>query len=288
MLAALGARVARAPALPARRADEAAGARTSPSTRGFRSPASPTRRTCASWPAPAATAFLARHGGLRERAGRHRRRGGRACRPPPRPHAYTVGQRRGLGVGGTPSRSTSTRTDARANTVTVGPRAALRRDATSARAIVRLHRAAGRGRRSVKLRYRSRRRLPVPRCASGAGSSSHEPAWGVAPGQTAVLLHGDRRRWDARRSPHEQSDLGRDPRDLPRVLRAARPPAPPVGLARARRRSTRRCCSRPPGCTRSSRYFLGLETAARDRADELPEVLSHAPTSRTSATPRAT
>ena len=95
-------------ALPARRADQARRSARSPPSTGCPSPPSPTRRTSASWPAPAARAFLARHGGLRERPGRDRRR--RRARRSARhrgAHDFTVGQRRGLRLGGTASRSTS-------------------------------------------------------------------------------------------------------------------------------------------------------------------------------------
>ena len=80
--------------------------------------------------------------------------------------------------------------------------------------------------------------------------------------------------WVVRRS-RDEHDLRRDPRALPRLLRAARPPAPAVGVARSRRPTTRRSCSPRRACTRSSR----TSSAGRRRrtpADELPEVLPHA------------
>ena len=68
-------------------------------------------------------------------------------------HRFTVGQRRGLGIGGgTPAYVLST--DARTNRVVVGPRDALRRSEVTLREAV-LHRDGARVDR-VKLRYRSR------------------------------------------------------------------------------------------------------------------------------------
>ena len=43
--------------------------------------------------------------------------------------------------------------------------------------------------REVKLRYRS---APLPCTLEKGTLTLAEPAWGVAPGQTAVLLQGDR------------------------------------------------------------------------------------------------
>ena len=51
----------------------------------------------------------------------------------------------------------------------------------------------------------------------------------------------------------------RDPRAVPVVLRGARPPAHALGVARAVRRTTRRCCSRPPGMQPFKPYFRGEE-----------------------------
>ena len=75
----------------------------------------------------------------------------------------------------------------------VGPRAALAAHTVPLTDAV-LHRDAARVDR-VKLRYRSEP-VPLPgRPGAGAPrsrSSSHEPALGVAPGQTACLMDGDR------------------------------------------------------------------------------------------------
>jgi tRNA-specific 2-thiouridylase len=98
---------------------------------------------------------------------------------------YTVGQRRGLGVHA-PEPVYVLRTDARTNTVTVGPREELAVDRVALRG-VRLHRGADEV-DAVKLRYRA---APVPCRLEGdvavLGSSFSAPA----PGQTAVFLAGD-------------------------------------------------------------------------------------------------
>ena len=136
-------------------------------------------------------AFLARHGGSSLGAapgdivdedgvvlGRH---DGHA--------SFTVGQRRGLGVGGgTPLYVLFT--DAASNRVVVGPRASLRTDRITVRD-ARLHRPASVV-DSVKLRYRSR---PLPARVGGSAPDLRlalgEPVLGAAPGQAAVLLSGD-------------------------------------------------------------------------------------------------
>src|SRR3954471_3243744 len=70
--------------------------------------------------------FLARHGGLRERAGDVVDTGGRPVGRHRGAHLYTAAQRRGIGVGGgTAEPLFVLRTDVEDNTVTVGPRAAL-------------------------------------------------------------------------------------------------------------------------------------------------------------------
>src|SRR5436190_1341745 len=137
--------------------------------------------------------FLARHGGLREHSGELVDSAGRIVGRHRGHHQFTIGQRRGLGVAASQPLYV-TATDAHANRVVVGPREELAtrrvqlRDAT-------LHRPAGRIDR-VKLRYRSR---PIPCAADPLPAGAHrqldlrlaEPAYGVAPGQTACLMAGD-------------------------------------------------------------------------------------------------
>jgi tRNA-specific 2-thiouridylase len=131
--------------------------------------------------------FLARHGGLRERPGDIVDRAGRRLGRHRGHHHFTVGQRRGIGIGGEDEPLYVLETDARSNTVTVGPRAALATTTVRVRG-VRLHRDA-REVDAVKLRYRS----PAVRCAFDGGETIAlaEPVHGAAPGQIACLLRGD-------------------------------------------------------------------------------------------------
>jgi tRNA-specific 2-thiouridylase len=136
-------------------------------------------------------AFLARHSRLRERPGEIVDGGGRVLGRHRGHHNFTVGQRRGLGVAaGDPLYVLST--DSAANRVVVGPRAALATSTVRVRDAVLL-RGGDRVDR-VKLRYRSR---PIG-CAVEGAAGRHpelclelaEPAYGVAPGQTACLMDG--------------------------------------------------------------------------------------------------
>jgi tRNA-uridine 2-sulfurtransferase len=97
---------------------------------------------------------------------------------------FTPGQRRGLGIA-TAEPLYAIRTDPRRNAVVVGPRPSLARTrvaARSGRLFVPVERV------EVKLRYRS---LASPATVSQTGRGFRlaldEPAFGVAPGQTAVL-----------------------------------------------------------------------------------------------------
>jgi tRNA-uridine 2-sulfurtransferase len=130
--------------------------------------------------------FLARHGALRERPGDIVDRAGRRLGRHRGHHHYTVGQRRGLGIGGVDEPLYVLKTDARANTVTVGPRAALETTTVRLRG-VRLH-ADETAVDAVKLRYRS---PAVPCALRGAELALAAPVHGVAPGQVACLLRGD-------------------------------------------------------------------------------------------------
>lgn len=138
--------------------------------------------------------FLRRHGGLRERDGAIVDSAGRTLGRHRGHHDFTVGQRRGIGVSA-PEALYVLATDATTNTVTVGTRAELERRSVSVRDAV-LHRD-GASVDAVKLRYRSR---ALPATVSAAGKGRHstlevelgEGFAGVAPGQTAVLMAGDR------------------------------------------------------------------------------------------------
>jgi tRNA-uridine 2-sulfurtransferase len=134
--------------------------------------------------------FLRRHAGLGERRGAIVTREGAVVGEHAGQHEFTVGQRRGLGIGGGEPRYVL-RTDAASNTVTVGPREALETGAVRIHG-VRLHRDAARV-DGVRLRYHS----PVRACGvrvEGGGEATvelAEPAARVAPGQLACLLDGD-------------------------------------------------------------------------------------------------
>jgi tRNA-specific 2-thiouridylase len=100
---------------------------------------------------------------------------------------FTPGQRRGLGLSAAePLFVLGTRPGA--NAVVVGPRASLARTRVSARG--RLHAEADRV--EAKLRYRSPG-VParVETTSRGFRIELDEPAYGVAPGQAAVLYDGD-------------------------------------------------------------------------------------------------
>ena len=127
--------------------------------------------------------FLARHGGMRRRPGDIVDRHGAVVGRHDGHHGFTVGQRRGLG-GGSPEPLYVLATDARANTVTVGPRHDLATTTVRVRG-VRLH---GTPPDAVRLRYRS---PAVPCRLDGDRIHLDEPFDGAAPGQTAVFLAGD-------------------------------------------------------------------------------------------------
>ena len=137
--------------------------------------------------------FLRRHGGLGDREGAIVDRSGRALGRHRGHHHFTVGQRRGIGLG-SPEPLYVLATDAEANTVTVGAREDLERTGVRIRDAV-LHRDGARV-DAVRLRYHSR---TVPAAVSATGTGRHselevslaEGFSGISPGQTAVLLSGE-------------------------------------------------------------------------------------------------
>jgi tRNA-specific 2-thiouridylase len=137
--------------------------------------------------------FLARHGGLAERPGAIVDRRGRRLGEHAGHHEFTVGQRRGLGVGA-PEPLYVLATDAAANEVVVGTRDELARRRVRVREAT-LYRPGGRVDR-VRLRYHAK---PLACELPGVPPGEHErlelelaePAYGVAPGQTACLMSGD-------------------------------------------------------------------------------------------------
>jgi tRNA-uridine 2-sulfurtransferase len=138
-------------------------------------------------------AFLARHGHLGERRGELVDSTGRRLGQHRGHHNFTVGQRRGIGIAAAEPLYVLA-TDAEANRVVVGSREEL----ATRHVVVRratLRRDGSRVDR-VKLRYRSR---PLACAVSPVAPGDHpeleialaEPAYGVAPGQTACLMDGD-------------------------------------------------------------------------------------------------
>ena len=131
--------------------------------------------------------FLARHGGLGEAPGPIVDRAGAVLGRHRGAHGLTVGQRRGLGLGGSDEPQYVLATDVTANTVTVGPKSALATDRVALRELT-LHRPPA-AVDAVRLRYRSR---PVACALEGDEVRLAAPLpGGAAPGQLACLLQGD-------------------------------------------------------------------------------------------------
>ncbi len=101
---------------------------------------------------------------------------------------YTVGQRKGLDVGGQPVPLYVVRIDATTHRVIVGPRAAL---AVSAARIVDTNWLGDVGGRPLLAKVRSMAK-PAPARLDGDMLYFENPEYGVAPGQAAVIYDGDR------------------------------------------------------------------------------------------------
>lgn len=138
--------------------------------------------------------FLERHGEVRREPGSILDVEGRRLGDHGGAHAFTVGQRHGLGIGG-PEPLYVLRTDPGANTVTVGPREALLTRTVAVREVT-LRRA---GARVDGVRVRSHGRLHPCRLTGDAEPGVHpaveveleEPIVRAAPGQIACLYEGD-------------------------------------------------------------------------------------------------
>ncbi|CAN5593623.1 tRNA 2-thiouridine(34) synthase MnmA [soil metagenome] len=138
--------------------------------------------------------FLQRHGGMNDLPGEIVDRSGKVLGQHQGHHHFTVGQRRGIGVGGGDPLLVPA-IDAAANRVVVGARdeMATRRVRLHSARLLRDSTRADR----VRLRYHSR---ALACRVSDAAVGEHaelellldEPAFGVAPGQTACLLEGER------------------------------------------------------------------------------------------------
>jgi tRNA-specific 2-thiouridylase len=133
--------------------------------------------------------FLRRHAGLGERSGEIVDRRGRRLGRHGGHHNFTVGQRRGIGLGG-PKPLYVLATDAAANRVVVGPAAELEDDLVPLRDPV-LHRRAE-AVDAIRLRYRAAA-MPCRLQAGPEGwtAALSRPERRAAPGQTAVLYAGE-------------------------------------------------------------------------------------------------
>jgi len=140
------------------------------------------------------SAFLERHGGLQPRPGPIVDREGRVLGEHQGAHTFTVGQRRGIGIGG-PGPLYVLETDARANSVLVGPSSALLSRLIDVRELV-LHRD---GRRVDGVRVRSHGRRLGARLQQDLAPGRHplarielaEASARAASGQLACLYAGD-------------------------------------------------------------------------------------------------
>ncbi|WP_454886419.1 tRNA 2-thiouridine(34) synthase MnmA [Sphingomonas oryzagri] len=101
---------------------------------------------------------------------------------------FTVGQRRGLEIGGSPEPLYVVRLDAPANRVVVGPRRAL---AVSAATLCDINWLGGDFAGPLTAKVRSMAK-PVPALFADGTVHFEAPEYGVAPGQAAVLYAGDR------------------------------------------------------------------------------------------------
>jgi tRNA-uridine 2-sulfurtransferase len=135
--------------------------------------------------------FLRRHAGLEDRRGEIVDPLGRRLGQHSGHHNFTVGQRRGLGVGGGEPLYVL-RTEAATNTVVAGSRERLARSRIRIRR-ASLHRGPERV-DGVKLRYHSPTRacrVEIDGDPGEAVVALAEPVEGAAPGQLACLLDGD-------------------------------------------------------------------------------------------------
>lgn len=101
---------------------------------------------------------------------------------------YTVGQRRGLEIGGLPEPLYVVRLDAETRRVVVGPKSAL---AVRAAHLTDVNRLGGVFTGPLRAKVRSLAK-PVPARLEGDRLLFDAPEYGVAPGQAAVLYDGDR------------------------------------------------------------------------------------------------
>ena len=184
-------------------------------------------------------------------------------------HHFTVGQRRGLGVGGADEPLYVLATDARANTVTVGPRDGARDRRRVRVRGVRLHRDAAEVDAVQAALPLARRAL---RAATATTLAPREPVDGAAPGPDRRACCAGDVVVGCATIDGVTSDEIRE--TFLSFFEAARPPAPALGLARPRD-------VRPVGAAHDRGHAPAQAVLPRARAaaappaDELPEVLPH-------------
>ncbi len=109
---------------------------------------------------------------------------------------FTVGQRRGLGIGGTPEPLFVVALDAGARRVVVGPHRALARDRVRVRQVNWLDGAAAPEGRPVQVKLRSAQTPARARVFASADGTAEvvldEPQYGIAAGQAAVFYDATR------------------------------------------------------------------------------------------------
>ncbi len=109
---------------------------------------------------------------------------------------FTIGQRRGLGLGGAAEPQFVVRLEPEGSRVVVGPRAALARDVVRLREINWLDpKALGPASRPVQVKLRSTQDPAPARVVAteeGAELRLDQPQFGVSPGQAAVIYDGTR------------------------------------------------------------------------------------------------
>jgi tRNA-specific 2-thiouridylase len=101
---------------------------------------------------------------------------------------FTVGQRRGLEIGGQPEPLNVIRLDPQAKQVVVGPKSAL---AVRSAQIEDVNWLGEDQRQGLSVKVRSLAR-PAPATFDGSSIHFQTPEYGVAPGQAAVIYQGDR------------------------------------------------------------------------------------------------